>query len=185
MSPTKLELLETWLPNKPWYEGRNKPDLSKAGGWRLDDPAGEVGIEFMVVNDTSGAEPVSYHIPLTYRGAPLDHFDHALIGTAEHGVLGKRWIYDGVQDPVLNAQLVAFVRGQAEAQAQNVSDTPDPTVTSFLTADANDVSRSNLHVVPVLRPGGGPLPASAVGHVTAVWILPDGETCRGRFYLVE
>ncbi len=51
-----------------------------------------------------------------------------MVGTTEHGVLGRRWVYDGISDPVLVAQLVALVHGQALAQMQSVSDTPDPTV---------------------------------------------------------
>jgi hypothetical protein len=39
--------------------------LAKAGGFRLDDPQGEVGIEFMVVTDTAGPQPVAYLVPLT------------------------------------------------------------------------------------------------------------------------
>jgi hypothetical protein len=31
-----------------------EPELARAGGFRLDDPQGEVGIEFMVVTDGSG-----------------------------------------------------------------------------------------------------------------------------------
>ena len=45
-------------------------------------------------------------------------------------MLGRRWIYDGVHDPVLVAQLVAVIQGDAEPQAQSVSNTVDPTVTS-------------------------------------------------------
>ena len=42
-----------------------RPDLEKAGELsRLDDPEGEVGIEFMVVTDTLGAEATAYHVPL-------------------------------------------------------------------------------------------------------------------------
>jgi hypothetical protein len=51
------------------------------------------------------------------RGAPLDGADQALIGTSEHGVLGRRWVYDGTHDPVLVAQLLALLQGHAEPQA--------------------------------------------------------------------
>ena len=53
MAPTKLELLADWLPRQPWYRRHRAaaPALSRAGGFRLDDPAGEVGIEFMLVAD--------------------------------------------------------------------------------------------------------------------------------------
>ncbi|MFE7777102.1 1,4-alpha-glucan branching protein [Streptomyces sp. NPDC057445] len=129
MKPGKLELLASWLPAQPWYIGSGRePQLSKAGGFRLDDPQGEVGIEFMVVTDESGDRPVSYHVPLSYRGAPLAGADHALVGTSDHGVLGKRWIYDGTRDPVLVAQLLALLQGRAEPQAQSVTDRPDPSV---------------------------------------------------------
>jgi Maltokinase N-terminal cap domain len=131
LSPTKLELLASWLPGQPWYLGQGRePELARAGGFRLDDPRGEVGIEFMVVTDGSGARVASYLVPMTYRASALASADRALIGTAEHGVLGRRWIYDGVHDPVLVAQLVALIQGDAEPQAQSVSDTPDPTVIS-------------------------------------------------------
>jgi Maltokinase N-terminal cap domain len=131
MSPTKLELLASWLPAQPWYldQGR-EPGLARVGGFRLDDPQGEVGIEFMVVTDGSGERVVTYLVPMTYRASALAGADGALIGTAGHGVLGRRWIYDGVHDPVLVAQLVAVIQGDAEPQAQSVSNTVDPTVTS-------------------------------------------------------
>ena len=44
LEPTKLELLTTWLPSRPWYDGGAEgPQLARAGGFRLDDPEGEVG----------------------------------------------------------------------------------------------------------------------------------------------
>jgi hypothetical protein len=130
LTPGKLELLTGWLPDQPWYVDRGRgPELAKAGGFRLDDPAGEVGIEFMVVTDGSGESAVSYLAPLTYRSSALAGADDALVGTTEHGVLGRRWVYDGIADPVLVGQLVEFVQGRARPQAQSVSGTADPTVT--------------------------------------------------------
>jgi len=206
LTPTKLELLTSWLPNQPWYLGADRePVLSKAGGFRLDDPQGEVGIEFMVVTDESGDRPVSYHVPLSYRGAPLEGAEGALIGTSEHGVLGKRWVYDGTQDPVLVAQLLELLQGRAEAQAQSLTDTPDPSVTVqvggaavttglvwttvangpdgtrlTVAADASAPDRpSTLHVARVLQPGTSP--ADTSGHVTAGWRSPDGGEHRAVF----
>ena len=68
MSPGKLELLTAWLPAQPWYrQTGHQPELAKAGGFRLDDPQGEVGIEFMVVTDGSGygatCLPGTPHLP--------------------------------------------------------------------------------------------------------------------------
>jgi hypothetical protein len=171
MTPTKLELLAEWLPRQPWYQGDGTTDLRRAGGFRLDDPEGEVGIEFMVVTDG----PIAYHVPMTYRGGPLAGAEHALIGTSEHGVLGTRWVYDGVHDPVLRAQLTALLRGEAEPQMQGVSDTPDPSVVGELAAGAPE--EPTVAIVRVPRPGEAP--ADALGSVTADWTLADGTAVRG------
>ncbi|MEV0581614.1 1,4-alpha-glucan branching protein [Nonomuraea sp. NPDC050310] len=186
--PTKLELLTEWLPTRLWYRGGSgAPELAKAGGFRLDDPEGEVGIEFLIVTDAAGDQPVTYLVPLTYRGAPLDGAEDALVGTMEHGVLGKRWVYDGCHDPVLVAQLVALIEGRAEAQAQDVSDTPDRDVASSgaalseadLAAGAADDQNGTelagalrlnrvLHAAP-----------EATGHVVCSWRTTTGTHARG------
>jgi maltokinase-like protein len=151
MDPTKLELLAAWLPGQPWFAGAGRaPELTRVGGFRLDDPAGEVGIEVMLVADGSAVEPVVYQVPMTYHAAELAGADGRLIGTSEHGVLGKRWIYDGIRDPVLVAQLVAFIQGEVEAQAQSVSSTPDPTVTS------QPVAGDSLAAISSVVTGDGP-----------------------------
>ncbi|MEV5931960.1 1,4-alpha-glucan branching protein [Streptomyces sp. NPDC093250] len=201
--PTKLELLASWLPSRPWFHGDGKePRPARAGGFRLDDPKGEVGIEFMIVTDASGpgSAPDAYLVPLTYRGAPLAGAEHALVGTAEHGVLGRRWIYDGCHDPVAVAELAALIEGRAQAQAQNVSDTPDREVTHAFAgegpvpahfASAEDTPEHTelsapdgtaLRVLRTLRPApdGSPLPGpGAAGHVAGAWDLPDGTRARG------
>lgn len=187
LTPSKLELLTDWLPMQPWYVAAGRPvALAKAGGFRLDDPAGEVGIEFMVVTDEADAGPASYHIPLTYRGAPLAGAAHALVGQTEHGVLGPRWVYDGVHDPVLMTQLVEFLRGRVRAQAQSLSETPDPTVVAHFTG--SDLTESALHVVRRLDPSQAD-PAGendgVVGYVEAGWRRPDGRLAHGRLVLVR
>ncbi|MGX9890881.1 maltokinase N-terminal cap-like domain-containing protein [Streptomyces sp. NPDC002276] len=193
VKPTKLELLFTWLPTRPWYHGSAEPELVKAGGFRLDDPEGEVGIEFMVVTDGSGA----YLVPLTYRAAPLPGAEHALVGTMEHGVLGPRWAYDGCHDPVLTAELVAFIEGRTPAQAQSVSHTLDREVARSWTGTAplpalgapNDTDTATEFAVPngptlrlhrVLTPGSTP-PEGALGQVTGVWAQANGTRVRALF----
>ena len=42
MTPSKLELLAAWLPSQPWFVG-DANSLVSLSGFRLDDPAGEVG----------------------------------------------------------------------------------------------------------------------------------------------
>jgi hypothetical protein len=114
LRPTKLELLTAWLPSRSWYPGPADPELSRVVSYRFDDPAGEVGIETMLVR--AGGGPV-LQAPLTYRGAPLDGADAWLIGTTDHSVLGKRWVYDGCGDPVYARALAGTMftgAGQAE-----------------------------------------------------------------------
>jgi hypothetical protein len=134
-----------------------------------------------------------------------------LIGTSEHGVLGRRWIYDGTRDPVLVAQLVALIQGEAEPQAQSLSSTPDPTVTGMPvtgsslkvtgsavvasgqagtdlrieTADANGTGSRPLivRVHRILSPAGSAAGDGEAGRpcLSAIWRLPDGTPARGVF----
>ncbi|MET8139481.1 1,4-alpha-glucan branching protein [Sphaerisporangium sp. NPDC005288] len=182
MTPTKLELLADWLPKQSWYVGEaGTPELVRAGGFRLDDPEGAVGIEFMVVVDAAGREPVAYLVPMGYRDAALEEVTgEALIGTSEHGVLGTRWIYDGVHDPVVMARLRALLRGEAIPQHQSRSDTPDPTVTVHATAPRDG---GEVRVNRILRPADAA--RSLPGHLVAGWTWPDGTTARGVFATVD
>jgi hypothetical protein len=212
LSPGKLELLAGWLPAQPWYRGEGgEPTLGKAGGFRLDDPQGGVGIEFMVVTDGSGTAAVTYLVPLTYRASVLAGCDRGLIGTAEHGVLGRRWIYDGTRDGVFVAQLVALIQGQAQPQAQSLSSRPDPTVigqpvaggpltvTDFAVgasgpsgtelqigttpADGTGSGQLVVRVNRILQPEGSARAASEARQpgLSATWRRPDGSQVRGIF----
>jgi hypothetical protein len=163
----------------------------------------------MVVTDGSGDRVTTYQVPLTYRASGYQGAGDALIGTAEHGVLGPRWIYDGPHDPVLVAQLVALIQGAAQAQAQSESDTPDPTVLSqplgsgdltdcavtangahgtelrvdTASAEAAPTGQVLVRINRVLTPdnGGTPFNDSGQAGVAATWRLPDGTQVRGIF----
>ncbi|MBM0275933.1 CG0192-related protein [Micromonospora tarensis] len=114
LRPTKLDLLATWLPSRQWFAGPAGGEVVSRGGYRFDDPAGEVGIETMLVGAADG--PV-HQVPLTYRAAPLDGADAWLVGTAEHSALGRRWVYDGCADPVYAAALAhAILAGGGQAE---------------------------------------------------------------------
>jgi hypothetical protein len=187
--PSKLDLLRDWLPAQSWYvrTAAGKPELSRAGGFRLDDPDGEVGIEFMVVLDHAAADATAYLVPMTYRGSPVAGAEDALIGAAEHGVLGTRWIYDGIRDPVLLTQLGELIQGRAQAQAQSESNAPDPTVHSRAVPGAVGVPGAKLDtaIVRVLVPADADLvaePGSAgPGQVSATWTAAGGSGVRSVF----
>jgi hypothetical protein len=136
LTPTKLELLTAWLPGRPWSGGVTESGegtgsggvtvVRSVGAYRFDDPAGEVGIESVLVradgpDGSDGSDgpdgsdgsrragsPV-LHVPLTYRAQPLAGAEEYLIGTTEHSVLGTRWVYDGCADPVWAAALATTV----------------------------------------------------------------------------
>jgi Maltokinase N-terminal cap domain len=148
LHPTKLELLAAWLPGRPWYHGQDTSDIVRVAGYRFDDPTGAVGIETMLVK--AGDGPI-HQIPLTYRGAPLDGGDGWLVGTAEHSVLGRRWVYDACGDPVYAAALARAIfagTGQAEEffEVDGRREHREPT----MAITSNDAQHASV-------PAGGPL----------------------------
>ncbi len=105
ISPRKDELVDPWLRERPWWDGES--ERGPVGTFRLDDPAGEVGIECFLFGSASGS---TLFVPVTYRGAPLPDGDTHLIGTMQHSVLGPRWVYDAAGDPVFVATVLDTIR---------------------------------------------------------------------------
>lgn len=106
LKPTKPEIL-TELFDSP---------VEIVGTYRYDDPAGEVGVEGLMI--TVGAE--LRHVVMTYRGAPLDGAEQHLLSTMEHGVLGQRWVYDGLGDPVAIACFERALAGEKQQATLDV-----------------------------------------------------------------
>jgi hypothetical protein len=121
LTPGKLDLLTAWLPSRPWYSGPARPTVTRVAACRFDDPAGAVGVETILVRAEDGG-PV-FQTPLTYRGAPLPGAEAHLLGTSEHSVLGRRWIYDAAADPVYAATLTTTIlTGGTEAPEEISAD---------------------------------------------------------------
>jgi hypothetical protein len=116
LTPGKRDLIKGWLPSRSWFDG----DLGRKphAAFRFDDPDGEVGIEcFLFGPDEGSGATTTLLVPMSYRGAPLAGADEHLIGTTDHSVLGKRWVYDACGDPVgVSAILTAIVTGGHEAE---------------------------------------------------------------------
>ena len=102
LTPGKMDLLGLWLPTQSWFGSEPPQELARC---RFVDPDGEVGIEMYLVR----AGDRIYHVPLTYRGAPLDRAEAFLVGTTEHSVLGTRYVYDAVGDPVYALELARTI----------------------------------------------------------------------------
>lgn len=116
LKPSKLELLAPWLDRQSWSGSGG--ELERIGSYRFDDPAGEVGIEGFLLRRGSDI----LHVLLTYRGEPLPGADDRLIGTMEHSVLGTRWVYDGLSDPVSQEVLRRALRGEQEQALLEIHD---------------------------------------------------------------
>ncbi|GEK20927.1 CG0192-related protein [Cellulomonas xylanilytica] len=148
--PTKLELLADWVPAQPWGE----PGVELVGAFRFDDPEGEVGIETHVVATAGGH---LLQAPLTYRGAPLAGAEQFLVCTMEHSVLGPRWVYDAVGDPVY-ARVLASVLLAGVGQADEI-------------VEGTDAPRE-----PSVRVRGSGAPSGDVPPVGDVTASSDGST---------
>jgi Maltokinase N-terminal cap domain len=105
ISPRKDELVGPWLRTRPWWDG--EAERAPVGSFRLDDPAGEVGMECFLFGSASGS---TLFVPVTYRAAPLPGRDASLLGTMEHSVLGTRYVYDAAADPVFVATALDTIR---------------------------------------------------------------------------
>jgi maltokinase-like protein len=111
ITPTKDALIAQWAPTQPWGPSPGDP-IEVIGSYRFDDPDGRVGMETHLV--TAGGTVLQ--VPLTYRDAPLDGAEEALITEMQHSVLGNRWVYDGLRDPRFVVMLAAVaMTGQGEA----------------------------------------------------------------------
>src|SRR5690242_13188042 len=118
ITPTKSELIAAWAPTQPWGPS-NVDDLEVIGSYRFDDPNGRVGMETHLLT----AAGALFQVPLTYREEPLAGGDDALITEMDHSVLGRRWVYDGLRDPLFVVMLAAVaMTGQGEALGMAVYD---------------------------------------------------------------
>jgi hypothetical protein len=163
LTPSKLCLLTAWLPSRSWFTG--EADLRQVGAYRFDDPAGEVGLEALLVQSGGGSV---FHVPLTYRSRPLPGAEEFLVGTAEHSVLGPRWVYDDCGDPVWTTALATTVLtgGTQAEEFMNVGGRLEPRA-------------------PTATVWGSGTVGSPVGPIAAVNCRDDGPTTVVRSEQVE
>ncbi len=169
LKPTKKELVADWLDR----EGlASAGDVEMLGSYRFDDPAGEVGIEALLVRRAGKV----FHLPVTYRGAPLDGAEAHLVATLEHSVLGRRWMYEAAGDPVALACYTAALAGQQEQAIFEVWDgntvvgQRPPTVT--LTVEGDGPTNGDVRL---LRVPGDPAGRPTAGrYLVAAWEAGSG-----------
>jgi hypothetical protein len=176
LTPSKLELVQPWVLRQEWFAGDPAGVLISVGAFRFDDPAGEVGIETLLVQTPDGP---TLQVPVTYRGAPLDGAESLLIGTMQHSVLGERWVYDAVGDPIYVAALTDAIRSAGHEAPQYIDIdgervTRVPTVLvrgSGLKTDApaGSISRATLLRVPGAEHPPADSALIAIGTLTGTW----------------
>jgi len=177
LTPHFRDFLPPWVARQPWYRGTGPPALTPVGYFRFEDPDGEVGVETHLV----AAGSVLYQLPMTYRGAPLDRPD-ALIATAEHSVLGTRWIYDGEADPVWAAELLRLVRTESAAEPSGKRGVEPAGARGRLLGPVDGWVRIELR--RVVEPGLS-LAAGVVGQVTGSWCAAGGTPEQGCLAVVR
>lgn len=153
LRPGKLELIANWLPGQPWFEG-NAATARIVGNFRFEDPAGEVGLESILLEGDGQV----YYVPVSWRASALPAWAR-LIGELQHSGLGKRYCYDATTDPVFLQELYRVIaQGDTQAEIRTVDGEVRP---ASVQVRGNAVTPSkNLHVVHRLGtyyPGAGKL----------------------------
>jgi len=168
LSPTKLELIADWLPGQPWFRG-SAESIQLIGAYRFDDPDGAVGVETHLVG-VDGPVLTVLQVPVTYRDAPLAEAQDALIGTMEHSVLGPRWVYDGLGDPVYRRTLAATIETAGSQAALDIQ-TPDGLVRRDPTTRVQGSGGAvpDADAVEVIRVVDPAQPAPSSAHLTGTW----------------
>ena len=173
LTPHFRDFLPPWVARQPWYPGSGTPSLSPVGYFRFEDPAGEVGIETHLVTDGSSV----YQIPMTYRDAPLRAAQRAaLITTAQHSVLGTRWIYDGEADPVWLARLLSLIRANGVSDPSTKRGVGPAEARGRLLAPEGLIDEAvHVDLARVVIPGPPAVGSSVAGLVMGTW-YPGGGT---------
>lgn len=173
LSPHFRDFLPPWMARQPWYRGNGIPSLTPVGYFRFEDPDGEVGVETHLVSDTTAL----YQVPMTYRGASLDQVpaaDSALIATAEHSVLGTRWIYDGPADPVWRSAILRLARdgGASDPSTKRGAGPALARGRALITQDLT-ARTTTIELRRLLTPGEPAVESDTAGLVMGTW-HPDG-----------
>ncbi|WP_333618727.1 maltokinase N-terminal cap-like domain-containing protein [Dietzia sp.] len=126
LNPSKPEAIAAALRSSGVAPHASTDSFTQLASYRFDDPAGGVGMEIHIVRDDEGR---ILQVPLTYRGAPLDQAVSPVV-EMDHSILGRRWVYLGLEDPVFRTELartIAVAGSGAEfidAESGNELDAP-------------------------------------------------------------
>ncbi|GGK94695.1 hypothetical protein JOE58_002424 [Curtobacterium luteum] len=183
LRPSKAEALAVWLPLQPWSGVTPGEAVEVVGRFRFDDPAGEVGVETIVVRTGSGR---LLHAPLTYRAAPLRGADAFLVTEMDHSVLGRRWVYDATGDPVY-ADVVrrAIATGGHEAELERADGAGSFDKEATAVGSGSAPSSPTVTAVDTRTEEGETTIATGHGELVVLRVVgspvPSGETLRATW----
>lgn len=155
ITPSKPDVVEAWLDRQYW-SGAGPSEM--LGSYRFDDPDGQVGIEAMLLRRGDRVLQAA----LTYRPAPLAGADDHLIATVDHSVLGSRWVYDAVADPVAVGCFGRALTGDQEQavmeiwEGDRIVDRREPTVRISRASGRTSEAEAD-GAVEVVDPDGRPM----------------------------
>jgi hypothetical protein len=187
LSPHFRDFLPPWVARQPWYRGNGIPSLTPVGYFRFEDPDGEVGVETHLVSDGLAL----YQVPMTYRGTPVNAVPAAgtaLITTAEHSVLGTRWIYHGQADPVWHSAMLRLVQdGGVSDPSTKRGVGPALARGRLLTAENLTACTVTIELRRLLTPGGPAAEPGAAGLVMGTWHAdgPGTASVTGRLAVIR
>jgi hypothetical protein len=173
LTPSFRDFLPAWMARQPWYSGVGMPATRPVGFYRLEDPAGAVGLETHLLTDGTAV----YQIPMSFRGAPLRDLAGgsqadpatALIAEAEHSELGTRWIYDAVCDPVWVAAITDLVEAEGSAATRSNDAVGPATVRGVRYQAWPAGARTAIGLNRVLVASSRPEEPDVVGAVMGSW----------------
>lgn len=111
LSPSKLELIADYLPKQPWFIRRANRS------WWAPTALTIPPVKSESKPTSSQPATASTRFPSATAATSLAGANDWLIGTMDHSVLGKRWVYDACADPVyIKALATAILTGQKEAE---------------------------------------------------------------------
>lgn len=140
LRPSKLALLQQWLPAQPWFRG-SVADVEIVGKFRFEDPAGEVGLDNMILRSRGDL----YYVPVTWRSRPLPSWAQ-LIGELHHSELGARYCTNAADDPVFRDELARVVI-EGDGAAEIHSTTGDVVPTGVTVRGNGETPAGSLRVV--------------------------------------
>ncbi|GAB2474602.1 maltokinase N-terminal cap-like domain-containing protein [Jatrophihabitans fulvus] len=105
------ELVRAWLPGQRWFAGKGRDATLEVE--RLGELSASPQVTLWVARATyADGDSETYQVPLTAHGEPVEHLEHALLGTVETAT-GTRWVYDAPQDKDATGAWLIGVRDEA------------------------------------------------------------------------